>query len=231
MISRVNSPLQNKKKPREKNTKLFNSLQSAPSQFHSTLDEQRQYNFDHHNRRGDFQASPFRRNIRNIHRPSPSFWPAVIVVDFLSDTHAQLRLFANRQRKKGNSIRWRFFSVHLRLKKVQVEVEIKMSLLLIKLHFVFTLFTFYSFKARTSQLEIFNLFFFLFLFSRFTSCFSIHSMILGFFLATNNFFFSSRLFFAIVFPPHTSFSVSSQLSFCAPQRNGTAKKLFHKFPQ
>lgn len=64
--------------------------QLEQSQFHNKLDEQRRCNFDHHNRRGGFQTNPFRRNIRNIHRPSPSFWPAVIV-NIFAFAHAQLR--------------------------------------------------------------------------------------------------------------------------------------------
>jgi hypothetical protein len=60
-------------------------------------DVQQQCNFDRHNRRGDFQANPFRQNIRSIHRPSPSFWPAVIV-DFFAIAHAKLR-GAKRQTK------------------------------------------------------------------------------------------------------------------------------------
>lgn len=77
-------------------------LQSAPSQFRSMPGEQQQYNFDHHNRRGDFQASPFRQNIRNTHRPSPSFWPAIIV-DFFAIAHAKFAR-CKRQIKKG----WKF---------------------------------------------------------------------------------------------------------------------------
>lgn len=53
------------------------------------LDEQRQYNSDHRSRRGDSLASPFRRNIHNIHRPFPSFWSAVFL-KFLAIAHSQI---------------------------------------------------------------------------------------------------------------------------------------------
>lgn len=62
-------------------------------------DELRQCNFDRRNRRGGSQASPFRQNIRNIHRPSPSFWPAVIV-GFFATAHAQFAESAKRPRKE-----------------------------------------------------------------------------------------------------------------------------------
>lgn len=56
--------------------------------YRNMLDELQRCNFDRHSRRGDFQASPFRQNIHNIHRPFPSFWPAVFL-KFLPIAHAQ----------------------------------------------------------------------------------------------------------------------------------------------
>lgn len=191
---------------------MKNLHQSARSRFHNKPDEQRQYNFDRHSKRGGFQANPFRRNIRNIHRPSPSFWPAVIV-DIFAIAHAQ---FA-RCKKADKSLKRRpvvgvaddnqFFG--------SSDGEVNMNFFLIRTHTaLFTLCSLSCF-ARTRR-EILNLIVVLF--------FTLYSFISGFALATHILLYS---FLCNCFP-HTSFYFLS--SHCSRPELPPRKSNFLLFP-
>lgn len=77
-------------------------VRSVQLRCHSMPDARQPYNFGHHSKRADFLATHARRNIHNIHRPSPSF---------LSPTYRHSRTDENCKHRthfvqKGGKIEW-----------------------------------------------------------------------------------------------------------------------------